>query len=172
MGSISVPFGAAGPRLPTKRPRPLPPAVTNALLAMVWEGVDRVLAAKNSGLKPDTLRKWLLRPEAHAFLRIEHDAYLRGLCAANPHRLAQIRDREAGNDMAKVHSVRLLADMNEQGSMRRTGEVPGPGITIRIVNIAQPPATPVDATPPKIIDAEGDSASSPAVDRDPIFRIR
>ena len=153
MGSITQPFGASGLRSPTERPRSIPPAVRGAVMKMIYEGCDLVVAAQASGLRPDTMRRWLHRPELVGFLRQERAAFRQALCAGNERALAQIRD-ESDNAMAKVNSIKCLEDMNEDSSLRRAGEVPSPGVTIRIVNVSSPQAPIVDVTPkPAQLDA-------------------
>jgi hypothetical protein len=150
MGSIIQPFAASGPRSPTERPRQVPPSVRAAALKMIYEGCDLVVAAQASGLRPDTLRRWLHRPELVGFLRRERAAFRQALCAGNERALAQIRD-ESDNAMAKVNSIKCLEDMNEEGSLRRASDVPSPGVTIRILNVSSSQA-PIDITPSKVID--------------------
>jgi hypothetical protein len=152
MGSITTPFAASGPRSPTKRPRGIPPAVQAACVKMVWEGCDRVVAARASGLKPDTLRRWLHRPELVSFLLKENAAYLQAICAGNVHALAEIRNDSDGNQMARVASVKTLELIRGEALLRRPGsEVPSPGICIRVVNVVQQTkaAQAIDITPPK-----------------------
>jgi hypothetical protein len=154
MGSITTPFAASGPREPTQRPRQIPPAVRGAVLKMIYDGCDLVVAAQASGLRPDTMRRWLHRPELVGFLRKERAAFRQALCAGNERALAQIRD-ESDNAMAKVNSIKCLEDMNEESSLRRSSDMPSPGVTIRILNMSSSPA-PIDITPrlSQIIDAE------------------
>jgi hypothetical protein len=118
---------------------------------MIYEGCDLVVAAQASGLRPDTMRPWLHRPELVGFLRRERAAFRQALCAGNERALAQIRD-ESDNAMAKVNSIKCLEDMNEDSSLRRASDVPGPGVTIRILNVSSSQA-PIDITPAKVIDA-------------------
>src|SRR6516165_2316568 len=96
---IGVPF-AASSREP-KRPREISPRVKRACLAMVEQGIDRVAAARLVGLQPDSLRRWLRQRDVLAFLRQAHDDHLATLCAANPTRLAEIRDTSP-NWMSRV----------------------------------------------------------------------
>jgi hypothetical protein len=158
MGSINVPFAASGPRSPTKRPRGIPPAVRAALLKLVWdeEECDLVVAARASGLQPDTLRRWLNRSEVVGFVIRERAAKRLALCARNETVLAQIRDR-GGNEMARVNAVKALEQLDEQAPSSRAANLPTPGVTIRIINVSSPPA-PIDIVPKpaQIIDA-GDS---------------
>jgi hypothetical protein len=152
MGSITAPFAASGPRSPTERPRQIPPSVRAAALKMIYEGCDFVVAAQASGLRPDTMRRWLHRPELVGFLRRERAAFRQAICSGNEHALAAIRDEPAGNAMAKVNAIRTLEALGE-GAALRSSEVPSPGVTIRILNIVPQPA-PIDVMPtPRIIDA-------------------
>jgi hypothetical protein len=155
MGSITAPFAATGPRSPTKRPRGIPQAVQAAGLLMIHEKVDFVTAARANGLQPDTMRRWLNRPELVSFLRRESAAFCQAICAGNLHALRAIRDEPGGNAVAKVNSVKLLEDLNERASMRRSGDTPGPGITIRVLNVVQDAKQAIDVTPAKVplIDA-------------------
>jgi hypothetical protein len=145
MGSITQPFGASGPRSPTERPRSIPPAVRGAAMKMIYEGCDLVVAAQASGLRPDTMRRWLHRPELVGFLRRERAAFRQALCAGNERALAQIRD-ESDNAMAKVNSIKCLEDMNEDSSLRRATDTPTPGVVLNIVTVTPSPAT-IDITP-------------------------
>jgi len=106
MGSITAPFAATGPRSPTKRPRGIAQSVRVAVLKMVHEGCDLVVAAQASGLKVDTLRRWLHRPELVSLIRRERAAFREAICSGNEHALAAIRDEPAGNAMAKVNAIR------------------------------------------------------------------
>jgi len=150
--SIAVPFAASGPREPTQRPRQIPPAVKAAASKMIYEGCDLVVAARASGLRPDTMRRWLHRPELVGFLRRERAAYRQAICAANEHALKCLRDEPGGNAVAKVNSIKCLEDLNAEGSLRRSSDVPSPGVTIRILNVA-PQSVPTDITPTRVIDA-------------------
>jgi hypothetical protein len=108
-------------------------------MKMIHEGCDLVVAAQASGLRPDTMRRWLHRPELVGFLRRERAAYRQAICAGNEHALKSIRDELGGNAVAKVNSIKCLEDMNEESSLRRTSDVPGPGVTIRILNVSSSP---------------------------------
>ena len=141
-----------GPKNCSRAPAP-------AALKMIHEGCNLVLAAQASGLRPDTLRRWLHRPELVGLIRRERAAFRQAICAGNEHALMQIRDEPGGNAMAKVNSIKCLEDMNEEGSLRRSSDVPSPGVTIRIVNVTPQPVfgnvTPAPtniALKPQIID--------------------
>jgi len=154
MGSIIQPFAASGPRSPTERPRQIPPSVKAACLKMIHEGCDLVVAARASGLRPDTLRRWLHRPELVGFIRRERSALRTALCSSNEYFLAQIRANSA-NAMAQTKAISLLEAIDDQAPMRRASDLPSPGVTIRILNIAPQPAPSGDITPQprQIIDA-------------------
>jgi hypothetical protein len=150
MGSITAPFAASGRRTPTERPRRIPQAVQAAVLLMIHEGTDFVAAAQANGLRPDTMRRWLHRPELVSLVRRERAAYRQAICSGNEHALAVIRDEPAGNAMAKVNAIRTLEALDEDASLRRVSDVPSPGMTIRILNVVPQP---IDITPAKVIDA-------------------
>jgi hypothetical protein len=151
MGSITVPFGASGPRSPSERPRQIPQSVKAACLKMIHEGCDLVVAAQASGLRPDTMRRWLHRPELVGFLRKERAAFRQAICANNEHALAAIRDEPAGNAVAKVNAIKTLEALGE-GAALRSAEVPSPGVVL-VIRHAPAVPEPIDVTPAKLIDA-------------------
>jgi hypothetical protein len=142
---------AASRREPARAVR-LPEGVKLAIIDMVELGDDFVSAGKRHGVKAQGMRRWLGRAECISFLRRERARFRATVCAQNEAILAQIRDDHDGNQMARVHAIKTLEQLDEEGSMRRTSELPTPGVTIRIVNVAPHPA-PIDVTPkPLIID--------------------
>ncbi|MFZ2077859.1 MAG: hypothetical protein WAV38_14640 [Xanthobacteraceae bacterium] len=154
---IGVPF-AASSREPKNRPREIPLRVKRACLAMIEQGIDRVAAAKQVGLRPDSLRRWLHQREVLAFLRQGHDYHLATLCAANPTKLAEIRD-SSPNWTSRVQAIRTMEGMGEEVSLRRAPDQTTPGVVIVIRGndirgneVSRP--TPIDITPksPQIID--------------------
>jgi len=151
---------AASRREPARAVR-LPEGVRLAIIEMVETGADFINAAKSNGLQPQTMRRWLGRAECIRFLRKERARFRATVCAQNEAILAQIRDDCDGNQMARVHAIKTLEQLDEDASLRRSGELPTPGVTIRIVNVVPQPAfgnvTPVDITPrpsSQIIDAD------------------
>ena len=123
---------------------------------MVENGADFISAAKSNGLQPQTMRRWLGRAECIAFLRKERARFRATICAQNEAVLAEIRDDRDGNQMARVHAIKTLEQLDEDASLRRTGELPTPGVTIVIrghpreddaIDITAP------AKAPQIIDA-------------------
>jgi hypothetical protein len=149
---IGVPFAASSREL-KDRVREIPPRVKRACLVMIEQGIDRVAAAKQVGLRPDSLRRWLHQREVLAFLRQAGDCHLASLCAANPTKLAKIRDTSP-NWTSRVQAIRTMEGMGEEGSSRRATDTPTPGVTIKIIH-QTPPAQPIDVTPKplQIIDA-------------------
>ena len=136
MGSITQPFAASGPRSPIERPRRIPQAVQAAVLLMIHEGTDFVTAAQANGLRPDTMRRWLHRPELVSLIRRERAAFRQAICSGNEHALAAIRDEPAGNAMAKVNAIRTLEALGEEAALR-SSEAPSPGIVLRVVTVVQ-----------------------------------
>ena len=140
------------------RPEPVraarvPQAVKLAIVDMVELGIDFVAAGKQHGVTAQMMRRWLGRVEAITLLRQERSRFRQSVCAANEAYLAAIR--RGDNSMAAVRAIQVLEGLDEQGSLRRVGEVQTPGIVLKIVNVAQP-APLIDITPrqPQIIDAE------------------
>jgi hypothetical protein len=81
-------------------------------------------------MRPDTLRRWLHRPEARAFIADERNAYLAWVTGANAQVLALIRDSGA-NEAARVRAVLVLEEM--AGLRER------PGLSVNVqTNIAGP----------------------------------
>src|SRR5215472_16769304 len=106
---IGVPF-AASSREPKDRPREIPPRVKRACLLMIEQGIDRCAAAKQVGMRPDSLRRWQHQREVLAYLRQGHDNHLATLSAANPTKLAEIRDTSP-NWTSRVQAIRTMAEM-------------------------------------------------------------
>jgi hypothetical protein len=150
---IGVPF-AASSREPKERDREIPPRVKRACLLMIEQGIDRNAAAEQVGLRPDSLRRWLHQRDVLAFLRQGHDHHLATLCAANPTKLAEIRDTSP-NWTSRVQAIRTMEGMGEDVSLRRTTETT-PGVVLNIVTVA-PPASPIDVIRPSQVIDVGDS---------------
>lgn len=149
---VSLPFAASGRELSDK-PRRIPKSVQLACLDMIHRGIDFVEAAWINGIKPDTLRRHLHRIETVGFVRRERAAFREALCAANEFYLAEIRANSA-NAMAQTKAISILEGIADADPMRpaRSGEVPSPGIVIRVVNIVPQPAIDVTPKPPPVID--------------------
>jgi hypothetical protein len=151
---------AASRREPARAVR-LPEGVKLAIIEMVETGADFISAAKSNGLQPQTMRRWLGRAECISFLRRERARFRATVCAQNEAILAQIRDDRDGNQMARVHAIKTLEQLDEDTPLRRSGEVT-PGVTIVIrgdgISRQAPQPAPIDITPrpSQIIDA-GDS---------------
>jgi hypothetical protein len=142
---ISAPVAASGLRSPARRQHRIPQSVKAACLMMIEEPADFLTAAAANNLKPDTMRRWLHRPEVISFLRRERAAFREAICSANDRVLASIRDKVDGNAMARVHAVRALEGMAEEASTRPANAAQ-PGVTIIIRSAtATPPA--IDITP-------------------------
>jgi hypothetical protein len=149
MSTINLPIAASGSRSPTKRPRGIPQKVRTACERLVWdedEKFDLIAAAQVVGLRPDTLRRWLHRPEVISFVLRERAALRQAICARSEQRLSRIADAST-NEMAKVSSIKTLEDLNATASALRGADATSPGITIQIINTA--PAE----KPPRVIDA-------------------
>ena len=115
---------ASGKRLP-ERARPLGTSVKAAVKALVW-GVDghdgrrpATLgeAAAAGSMRPDTLRRYLHRPDVWALIADEKKALLTWATSANAQALMAIRDCSL-NDAARVRAVLALEELEspKQGS--------------------------------------------------------
>ena len=133
-----------------KRPRPLPTAVRQAIVMMVrglpddedQRPLSFIAAAKAAGIRPDTMRRYLDRPEVIAMLRRERRAYREALCGGNEGALATIRDASK-NDMARVAAVRQLEAMNAEETTRPPDDG-APRFQINIVE-PSPPLTVIES---------------------------
>jgi hypothetical protein len=154
-----APILTAGSRAP-RRPTRIPPAVRLACQYLVEgrpgdEGaaprqLGFVEAARLAGMKPETMRRWLLEPAVRSLVKAKRAAVLESICAGNPLALAVVRDRSA-NDMAKVRAAVALEDMNNAIDVTRQPSGGGRAFQINIVNrlgpSPQPPAITIEARP-------------------------
>jgi len=155
---VSLPFAVSSGRELSDKPRRIPKSVQLACLDMIHRGIDFVEAARANGIKPDTLRRHLHRIETIGFIRRERQVLRTALCSSNEHYLALIRN-SSENAMARTKAIALLEAIDDEARARpaRSGEVPSPGVTIRILNVTPQPAS-IDVTPApqRIIDADAD----------------
>jgi hypothetical protein len=166
---VSKPIAVADRAAPA-RASTLPKSVKLACLVMISEGVDFVVAARNHGLRPDTLRRWLHRVECISFVKRERAAYRLAVCSGNEFVLKQIRD-EGENAMARVASVKQLEAMGVEDS-GRPGAAAQLGVSIRILNVVQPPAAgpTIDIAPSRAARLAAEPL--PALPVEPIFKLR
>jgi hypothetical protein len=130
-----------------KRPRPLPRAVRDACLIMIYgkpddpdaTPLDFTAAARLVGIRPNIMRKWLHKPAVISLIRAERRAFRNALCCANEAALAGIRDH-AVNAMAKVAAIRQLEELEQTTAHRSSDADSVPHVTIRIVNAVNSPA--------------------------------
>lgn len=149
-----LPLTASGPRAPQKA-QPIPKAVRAAIALLVrgrdddenCEPLDFVAAAREAGIRPDTLRRHFDRPAVRSLLLAERRRFRDILCATNEASLARIRNGE--NAMAAVKAVQVLEQLGEEAAVRSSSAAQTPGVTIRIVNVTAPPAEPhtINLTP-------------------------
>jgi hypothetical protein len=139
--------------LPVKR---IGGRLKQALDLMVWgDGERRYLpdneAAAIAGLNVVSISNALHKPHVLAYYKQQREVLRSRESAANIHRLCEIRD--AADNMPAVNAIRVLESLDEEGLMRRSSDLPTPGISIRIVHMPSPPARPVMPKPAQIIDA-------------------
>jgi hypothetical protein len=155
--ATNYPLASAGPREPTVRPRPIPKVVREACLLMIYgdpddeDGtpIDFIGAAKQVGMRPDTLRKYLTRPQVIGFLRSERRAFREAVCAGNELALQRVRDGDShSNPMARVQAVRALEQLGDEALGGVGTGRDHAGITIRILSPTPQPPT-IDVTPQK-----------------------
>jgi hypothetical protein len=122
---------------------------------MVWgDGERRYLpdneAAAIAGLNVLSIRNALHKPHVLAYYKQQREVLRARESPANIHRLCEIRD--AADNMPAVNAIRALEQLGDEQINKPN--VPSPGISIRIVSLASPPA-PIDIkAAPRIIDAD------------------
>jgi hypothetical protein len=148
---ISPPIMSSGSRQPEKRPQPIPRKLRDAISLMVYGRPDDpdcapltfIEAAKDSGIAPDVMRKYLDRPNVRALLRSVRRAFREAICAGNEGALKRVRDTSQ-NGMCTVAAVRALEALDTEDAVRSPNG-PSPGITI-VIRTPQPAPT-IDITP-------------------------
>src|ERR1700694_1388275 len=107
-----------------KRP-PCVPAKVKAAIGVLFEqsNYDLDAAAKAAGLTTSRLREEMKKAHVQKYMWSEKRALLEAICASNPRALATVRDREGGNEMAKVAAIKTaeimlasLADVRNPGA--------------------------------------------------------
>lgn len=123
----------------------LTPAVRTAIEAMVYEGQKRPEAAKTVGLKDDSLRKALIKPEALAYLN-ECMEVLR--TSGRPRALRKMIDLV---DEAKTERIQFEAAKYLDGMDRPTHAVGATQVNVQVNNT-------VSVTPGYVLDLRPDDA--------------
>jgi len=182
--SVMHPIAASGPRTPDK-PKRIPKPIRDALLLMVYGKPDDpdqaplgfIDAAKEQGVKPDVMRRWLDRPEVRRFLTSERRAFRAAICAGNEAALQRVRDTSE-NGMAVIGSVRTLEQLEHAASERTVVAQPAPGIVLVIAapsRVAPLAADTIEAAADRLVaDVRPAMIASASSGRDefPIFRPR
>jgi hypothetical protein len=138
----SYPIATAGERQPKRAPS-LKHGVKAAVKALVWglegeEGRKPATleeAAAAGSMKPDTLRRWLHRPEVRSEIASEKKALLAWATSANPRALMSIRDNGA-NDAARVRAAMALEELENPRQPAGVNVSVGIQNTINQANIA------------------------------------
>jgi hypothetical protein len=122
--------------------------VKDAIDAMVERGCHYSEAAADAGISTRNMRLALEKPHVSAYYQARLNV-LRGARAARTfHRLCEIADRQ--DNMPAVQALRALSQLGDEQTTRPSA--PTPGVTIRIVNVAQMPP-PTDIKAPRLVDA-------------------
>jgi hypothetical protein len=127
MPMIGSPLVAARPD--RVRPVRLPEPVKAVITAMVEEGLDWAIAARQHNVQLQRMRKWFGRPECISYLRKMRAQFRSVACAGNEAYLVAIR--RGDNSAAAVHAIRTLEQL-ENAEIVRPSNAPGPGIQIVI----------------------------------------
>jgi hypothetical protein len=136
-----------------RRPQPIPARVKDALRLMVYgrlndpdcQALDFIAAAKECGIAPDQMRRYLDRPNVRALLMQERKAFRLAICASNESALLDIRNN-AANSMARIASIRALEQLTESETRHPVAEgVPAFQIIIQAAPASEPQT--IDITP-------------------------
>src|SRR6516162_413111 len=158
MTDTAQPF--APPTVPTRQAleavnRSYPGKVTGrlrgALLDMVWKGSRRDDAALANKMSVHGLREALKRPHVKAFYLAELGVLRESERPKTFHRLCDLRDQDE-NKNAAVAACKVLEQVTDEQTNRSGTPMPGPGVTIRILNIVPAASTmPIDPASKQII---------------------
>jgi hypothetical protein len=148
MPMFGTPVFASRPE-PVRAAR-IPEKVRLAITDMVELGDNFVSAGKRHNVTAQMMRRWLGRSEAIGFLRKERNRFRQSICAQNEYVLAQIRDDNDGNQMARVRSIQVLEGLDEAAAPWRSGDMmQSPGISI----VIEAPRPLPPEQPTRVIDA-------------------
>ena len=123
-------------------------AVKTAIEAMVFEGQKRPIAAETAGLKDDSLRKALTKPDALAYLNECMEVLRTGLRPRALHTMGELLDSK--NDSTKFKAAEYL-----DGQNRGTHTVGATQVNVQVNNT-------VSVTPGYVIDLTEDSRKAGA----------
>jgi hypothetical protein len=116
-----------------------------ALLAMIWEGACRAVAAEAAGMTDHSLRAALKKPHVRQFYLSELDVLKTSERARNVLALVDVRDNSS-NSMSRVQAARSLEQMSEEAETRPRGQhqvVPGLVVVIASATNVIPKPAPV-----------------------------
>src|SRR6516164_6772801 len=112
-----------------------------ALLDMVWKGSRRDDAAKANNMSIHGLREALRKAHVKAFYLAELGVLRESERPRTFHRLTALRDQDE-NKNAAVAAAKVLEQISDEQTNRSGAPTPGPGVTIRILNVTAPSTTP------------------------------
>jgi hypothetical protein len=124
-----------------------------ALDFMVWEKLTRSEAGKRAGLAEHSMRDAFRRPHVIAYYRAGCDALRENVTAKHIHNLDTIADNSK-NDMARVASIKALAQMADEADTGRRGAVQTPGMQIVIIQAPGKPEPRVVGPQPFTIEQQ------------------
>jgi hypothetical protein len=124
--------------------------IREAVDTMVTRGIAYDAAAREHGIATRHMRLALSKPHVSAYYQAQLQVLRGARAARNFHRLCEIADRQ--DNMPAVQALRTLEMLGDEQTTRPTA--PSPGISIRIVNVASPPAPMDIKSAPRIIDAD------------------
>ena len=129
-------------------PRKVTGRLRAALIEMIWRGSRRADAAQAAGMTDHSLREAMRKPHVKAFYLAELGDLRESERPRTFHRLVELRDQDE-NRNAAVAAAKTLEAVSDEQQTRPSG-AEQPGVTIRIVNVVQPPPAGrvIDVTPP------------------------
>lgn len=153
---VTWPAASAGDPDPRKRKPPIPKKIRDVITLMIYGQPDDedctpigfIEAAKECGVKPDVMRRYLDRGDVRAYLLAERRAFRAAVCGGNELALQRVRDRSP-NAMAVVASVRALEQLESEEHAQPSGGMAA-GVVIRLISApaaAVLPAPTIDVTP-------------------------
>ena len=134
-----------------KTPKPrITPRVKSTIDAVVHERKPWDQAAIEAGLTTRAMRLAFEKPHVLAYYKQQMKVLRDARAVQNHYRLCDIADAE--NNMPAVNAIKALEMLSDEQMSRPN--TPTPGISIRIVQVASPPAPMDIKASPRIIDPD------------------
>lgn len=99
---------------------------------MVWEGIPWAEAAKAENMTARGVRQALEKPHVRRYVTLQRSAFRAALSTRNETVAANIRDKEDGNQMARLGALKYLDGLDEDENTRRPAGSVTPGVVVQI----------------------------------------